>query len=479
MSSGGPFPLLAEWDSGLRGGDPLSFPGYEALLRGADGESVVTGLTEVCGRMAVLIESRFGQFGGTMGAAAGEKVTRAFEHATARRLPVIAVTASGGARLQEGVLALVQMGRTAAARQRHAAAGLLMVAIYRSHTTGGVYASWAGLADLRAAVKGATIGFHGPRVVQAITGAALPPGSHTAEAAYARGQVDEVLAEGGEPRWVRAAFGFGSNPLRLAPGRELLPQPPRGSPTHLTGARALRLARDRARPSGLDWAAALTSSWTDMHGADPVVRAGLATIGATRAVVIALDRHANDDGAGRPGPAGYQLAQRALRLAAQLRLPVLTLVDTPGADPGPIAEAGGVAAEIARTLGLMAELPTVTVSLCVGEGGSGGAMALSYADRQYMLAGSVFSVIAPEAAQVILHQDVLPAERLADCLGITGSELYNLGLVDGLLPDEANAVGVVRSAILAAFGQACPGDRNLRADEATRQWVGPCRQLNA
>jgi acetyl-CoA carboxylase alpha subunit len=468
-----PFPLLAEWDSGLRGGDPLGFPGYGALLRRADGESVVTGLTDVADRMAVLIESRFSEFGGTMGAAAGEKISRAFDQATARNLPVIAVTASGGARLQEGLLALVQMGRTAAARQRHAAAGLLMVAIYQSPTTGGVYASWAGLADLRAAVAGATIGLNGPRVVRAITGSAPPANSHTAEASYATGQIDEVLLEGAAPVWARAALGASNEPLRLPLRRVSVLQRRRGSPCHLTGARALKVARDRGRPSGLEWAAVLTSSWTDLHGTDPVLRAGLITIGATRAVAIALDRHANGDGSGRPGPAGYRLAQRALRLAAQLRLPVLTLVDTPGADSGPIAEAGGVAAEIARTLGLMVDLPTVTVSVCVGEGGSGGAMALSYADRQYMLSGSVFTVIAPEAAQVILHQKALHIEQLADSLRISGSELNALGLVDGLLPDDADGVGVVRAAILAAFGEASPGDRNVRADGVTRRWVSP------
>jgi acetyl-CoA carboxylase carboxyl transferase subunit beta len=469
----GSFLLLAEWDIGLCGGDPLSFPGYEALLRGADGESIVTGLTDVAGCMAVLIESRFSQFAGTMGAAAGEKIIRAFDQATARRLPVIAVTASGGARLQEGLVALVQMGRTAAARQRHAAAGLLMIAIYRSPTTGGVYASWAGLADLRAAVAGATIGFNGPRVVRAITGTALPAGSHTAEAAYATGQIDEVLQEGAALVWARAALGASSEPLRLPVGRGSILERRHGSPTHLTGARALKVARDRGRPSGLEWATVLTSSWTDLHGTDPVLRAGLVTIGATRAIVIAFDRHANGDGSGRPGPSGYRLAQRALRLAAQLRLPVLTLVDTPGADSGPTAEAGGVASEIARTLGLMVDMPTVTVSLCVGEGGSGGAMALSYADRQYMLSGSVFTVIAPEAAQVILSQKALHIEQLADSLRISGSELYSLGVVDGLLPDDADGVSAVRAAILAAFSEACPCDRNLRADGVTRRWVGP------
>jgi acetyl-CoA carboxylase carboxyl transferase subunit beta len=166
-----------------------------------------------------LIQTRFDRFGGTMGAVAGEKVLRAFDRAAAGSLLVIAVTATGGARLQEGMIALVQMARTVAARARHAAAGQLMVAVYDSPTTGGVYASWASLADIRAATAGATIGFGGPRVVEQVTGQWPLLTSHTAEAAYDAGLVDRVLLPGTETDWLRGVLGRGEQPLTLGPRR--------------------------------------------------------------------------------------------------------------------------------------------------------------------------------------------------------------------------------------------------------------------
>jgi len=455
-----------EWDAGLRGGDPLGFPGYADLLRGA-AESARTGLADVGGQPVVLIEARFSAFGGTMGMVAGEKVVRAFDRAAASRLPVVAITATGGARLQEGTLALTQMARTVAARRRHAGAGQLMAAVYQSPTTGGVYASWAGLADLRAAVSGATVGFGGPRVVQVVTGQAPPPTSHTA---YAAGQLDAVLPATGQRDWLGAVLGRVAAPLGLPAWRRPVADYP-GSGDPADGWAAILAARSPLRPSGLEWAAALCSSWTDLHGRDPVIRAGLATLGGGRAVVIAMDRHARADAAARPGPDGYRLAQRAIRLAGQLGLPLLTIVDTPGAEPGPAAEAGGIAAEIAQTLALMAELPTVSVCLCAGEGGSGGAMALGYADRLFLLTGSVFSVIEPSAAAVILHRDPARAPSLASALGITGAELSRLGLVSAVLPDAGVRAADVRSAIQAAFAAARPGDRAQRLDRATRCWV--------
>jgi len=431
---------------------------------------VRTGLTEVAGQSAVLIQTTFSAFGGTMGVAAGEKVVRAFDRAAAGRLPVVAITATGGVRLQEGTLALTQMGRTAAARRRHAAAGQLMAAVYQSPTTGGVYASWAALADLRAAISGATVCFGGPRVVQAVTGQAPPATSHTAEAAYAVGHLDAVLSAAEQADWISAALGGATRALVLPAWRRPVAAYP-GSGDPAGGWAAVTAARAPDRPSGLEWAAALCSSWTDLHGPDPVIRAGLATLGGGRAIVIAMDRHARADAAARPGPAGYRLAQRAIRLAGRLGMPLLTLVDTPGAEPGPAAEADGIAAEIAQTLALMADLPTVSVCVCVGEGGSGGAMALGYADRLFMLAGSVFPVIAPEAAAVILHRDPALAPPLADALGLTGAALRRLGLVSRVLPDEGPKAGDVRSAIQAAFGAARPGDRARRVDRATRCWL--------
>ncbi|MGW0590589.1 carboxyl transferase domain-containing protein [Streptosporangium sp. NPDC002607] len=457
------------WDTELRGSDPLCFPGYADALRKATDESVRTGLARIGGLRVALIESRYENFGGTMGAAAGEKIARAFRRATELRLPVVAMTSTGGARLQEGMVALIQMGRTTSARCAHAAAGLLTAVVYHSPTTGGVYASWGSLADIRAASAGAVLGFGGPRVVQQVTGQLPPAVSHTAESAYASGLVDAVVRPEDELAWLEAVMGVRDRPLRLERGRPT-PAASTGSSTG-GGWQTLLTARRRRRPSGLEWASALCSSWVDLHGVDPVIRAGLATIGGRRAVVVAMDRHAWADGAARPSPDGYRLAQRAIALAEQLGLPLLTLVDTPGAEPGPRSESDGIAAEIARTLRALSQTRGVTVSVCVGEGGSGGAIALAYTDRTFILDGAVFSVIGPEAAGAVLMRDANRAPEMADALWITGPELRRLGIVDGLLPDGAESVHAVREAVLHAFDSADPGDRDVRSDRATHPWL--------
>ena len=209
-------PLTHEWDVDLASANPLRFPGYDAPA--PQDESVRTGVTEHPRGPLVVIECRFDRHGGTMGVAAGERIVRAFDRAREERLPVAAFVASGGARLQEGLVSLTQMARTAGAVGRLRRAGLPFAAVLRPHTTGGVYASWASLADVLAAEPGATIGFAGPRVVAQVTGSFPPADSHTAEAAYTQGRVDALV--GPEAHWVwlgNALYGPGPA-LRLPPG---------------------------------------------------------------------------------------------------------------------------------------------------------------------------------------------------------------------------------------------------------------------
>src|SRR5205823_2051770 len=245
--------------------------------------------------------------------------------------------------------------------------------------------------DVRCAEPGATVGFAGPRVVELTLGRKLPDGSHTAESAYAAGLVDALVAPDDQGAWIEAALG--SSALPLATFREI-PVSYAGSARKVAW-EEVEAARDPSRPTGIDWAARLCSSWTELRGADPTTRAGLATLAddQRRVVVIAHDRHAGD---GRPKPGGFRLARRAVALAGRIGLPLLTLIDTPGADPGAESEAGGVASEIATTFAAMAELATTSVTVCVGEGGSGGALAVAAADRLLMQEHAVFSVIGPE-----------------------------------------------------------------------------------
>jgi acyl-CoA carboxylase subunit beta len=450
-------PSVQEWDADLLAGDPLGFPGYDERRRALveTGEAVATGRTE----HYAYIDGCFEVLGGTMGAAVGERVVRAYDRARELRLPVVVSSRSGGARLQEGMVALAQLARTASAASRHARAGLLSLGVYGSPTTGGVYASYASLVDLRAAVEHAVIGFAGPRVAEGALGAPLPPGSHTAEAAFDAGRVDALLAPSTQTTWVDVALGRMERPL---PTRPL----PAWTDPGADGAWAeVQRARAVGRPTGVDRAARLCSSWTEMRGPDPVVRAGLATISGQRCAVVATDRY---HGQGRPTPAGFRLAQRAVHLAGRLGLPVVTLVDTPGADPSPASEADGLGIEIARTFQALAECPTPVVSVCVGEGGSGGALALSYADRLLITEHSVFSVIGPEGAAAILERDPTRAPQVAEALGLTSADLLELGVVDAVVPEGQDALD---AAVVDALGTAAVGEREARFDKMTARWI--------
>lgn len=461
--------VVEEWDVGLTAGNPLEFAGYVAPSaeefgpsgsesrgsRPREGEAVRTGRTE----LYAFAESRFDVHGGTMGVAVGEKVVRAYDRACRGRLPMVVVTRTGGARVQEGMLALAQLARTATAALRHAEAGLLSLGVYGSPTTGGVFASYASLVDLRAAHQDAVIGFAGPRLAEDTLGVRLPAGSHMARSLYDSGLLDALVHVGDEAGWVETALGARDQPLstRALPAVD----EPEGE-----GAwgEVLR-ARAPGRPTGIDRAAGLCSSWTELRGSDATVRAGLATIAGNRCVVVSSDRYQAE---GRPTPAGYRLAQRAVALAGRLGLPVVTLVDTPGADPSPQAEADGIGLEIARTFAALAACPTPVVSVCVGEGGSGGALALSHADRLLMCEHAVFSVIGPEGAAAILERDASKAPQLAERLRLTSNDLVALGIADEVIPEEQEAFG---EAVIAALAHAAVGDRDRRLDSATHRWL--------
>jgi len=463
-------PLTQEWERGLASADPLGFPGYAEALAAAPGESIRTGLVVSQGVRAVLIQSDFDIFGGTMGAVAGEQIVRSFRRAVDQRLPVVAVTRTGGARMQEGMAALIQMPRTVAAVDEHIRSGLLSAIVYRSPTTGGVFASWASLLDVRAAEPHAMLGFAGPRVVRQVTGEAPSARSHTAESAYQAGLVDALIERTEQVAWVDAVLGSADWPLTGAD----LGRIPATVPTVLPSSAqlAIRQARSRSRPSGLEWASVLCSSWVELKGQDPAIRVGLARILGERLVVVAMDRYADGAGAARPGPAAYRLARRGIGLADRIGLPLLTLVDTPGAEPGPAAERDGIAAEIATTIQAMSRLRMPSVCICVGEGGSGGAIALGHADRLFMLPSSVFSVISPEGAAMILYRDASRADELAGQLRLTSAELIGLGIADGVLPELAlDRVSCLQQAVTSAISTASPGDRDRRITKATRSFI--------
>ncbi len=440
-----------EVDRNLISVDPLHFmdrkPYRERLVeaRRQTGlrEAATTGICRIEGRRVVLVVFDFEFLGGTMGSVVGEKVARAFEHATRRRIPLVSVAASGGARMQEGMLSLMQMAKVAAAAARHDRAGLAFISILTDPTFGGVVASFASLGDVIIAEPGAQIGFVGPRVIEQTTGTPLPPDSHDAETVLRAGMIDLIVSRDRLRETVAYLVGHLSRG-RHAPRRDreapLLPTRP-GLPAW----EHVRLARHTARPQARDYIAAMTTRFVELHGDrqggdDMVIIGGLAELDGDTVVIVGQQRSAAErpDGATELGmafPEGYRKALRLMLLAAKFHLPVITLIDTRGANQSYESERRGIAQALARNLATMSTLPTPIVSVIIGEGGSGGALALGMADRVLMLEHAIYSVISPEGAAAILYRDARKAETLSEALKLTARDLHRLGIIDGIVPE--------------------------------------------
>jgi len=479
MPSGARIAMLAdpgtfrETDRNLISVDPLHFmdrmPYRERLAeaRRQTGlrEAVTTGLARIGGRQVVLVVFDFEFLGGTMGSVVGEKVANAFEHATRRRVPLVSVAASGGARMQEGMLSLMQMAKVSAAAARHDREGLAFLSILTNPTFGGVMASFASLGDVIIAEPAAQIGFVGPRVIEQTTGTTLPPDSHDAETLFRAGLIDLIVPRDRLRETVAFLVGHLS---RTKPPRGGAPsQPPAREAGGLPAWDQVRLARHTGRPSTREYVAAMTAGFVELHGDrqggdDPAIVGGLAELDGETIVVVGHQRGAvsNDPTAGAmASPEGYRKALRLLQLAAKFRIPVLTLIDTRGANQSYESEQRGIAQALARNLATMSGLETPIVSVIIGEGGSGGALALGVADRVLMLEHAIYSVISPEGAAAILYRDAGKAEALSEALKLTAHDLLRLGVIDTMVPepeggahlDPALAAAMVKHHVAAAL----------------------------
>lgn len=408
--------------------DPIGFPGYREILANSSAEAVVWGIGRMGAYSVVAVVFEFGFLGGSMGSAVGATLDAAMHRSLADRLPFLAVTTSGGARMQEGMVALGQMPRTIAASVSLADSGIPRITILGHPTTGGVYASFASLSDVLLADAGATIGFAGPRVAAAITGASIPEGSHTAETAFLHGLVDAVIPPQQMKEWIAPLLHILSMPSPLiTPPLELI------SPAAGEAWDEFALARHSERPTNSLYIASLFSQLFLLHGDrmggnDPGVITGLARFAERPVVLIALNGT-------HPNASGYRKAQFAIKLAGRLHLPLITMVDTPGADPSYESEYSGVAGEIARTFEAMLTVDTPIIAIVTGEGGSGGALALACGDVVAIQQHAVFSVIAPEGAATILYRDPARAEELAPLLRPTSTDMKLIGIADVVLPE--------------------------------------------
>ena len=470
-----------EWDRELKPVNPMRYKGYLDKLRQQQEktglkEAVVTGKAKIDGTEAVfgVCDSRF--LMASMGENVGEKIARAVERATKMRLPVILFAASGGARMQEGIVSLMQMAKTSAVLKRHSEAGLLYISVLTDPTTGGVTASFAMLGDIILAEPGALIGFAGPRVIEQTIGQKLPKGFQRSEFLLEHGFLDGIV----ERKRLRESL---SQILKLhevpGVGKELLSETMSGqvgkesfsdttsrqvekeissdaasTPTGKKKKKRIepwdRVLKSRKsdRPSGSDYIKALFTDFVEFHGDrafgdDAAVAGGIARFHGMPVTVIAQEKGKGTKeniahNFGMPKPEGYRKALRLMKQAEKFHRPVICFVDTPGAFCGLEAEERGQGEAIGRNIYEMSALSVPVLSIVVGEGGSGGALALAVADEVWILENAVYSILSPEGFSSILWKDSSKAKEAAKVMKMTAENLYRQNIVEQVFeePEE-------------------------------------------
>ena len=426
-------------------------------------DAILTGRCRIGGTETVLAVLDFRFMGGSMGSVIGEQIAFAFEYAMRHRLPVVTVVNSGGARLQEGTISLMQMPKTAAAVQRFHASGLLYLSILASPTTGGVFASFASLGDVILAEPKALVGFAGPRVAEQVTGQKLAAGSHRAEMLLTSGQLDAITARNDLPRVVatllKATVVHAKQHRSQSRHTNKLPL----APIHATNTAAwerVNLARNPDRPTARDYIRHLSPNFLELqgdrcYGDDPTVVTGLGEIDRRTVIFVGQERRysAGGDIQTRPRPEGFRKAIRMMKIATQLHCPLVTFVDTSGADPGDESERHGIAWSLAHCLSMMSSLPVPIVTAIIGEGASGGAVAFAVADHILMLENAVYEVISPEGAATILYRDAQKARQVAEQLKLTASDCLQLGVVDAIIPEPLSGAHTDPPMVMQALEQ--------------------------
>jgi acetyl-CoA carboxylase beta subunit/acetyl-CoA carboxylase alpha subunit len=445
-----------------------------ARAKSGTDESVITGECRVGGHRVALIVSEFAFLGGSIGIDAAERLITAIERATRERIPLLSGPASGGTRMQEGTPAFVAMVGITAAIAAHKRAGLPYLVYLRHPTTGGVMASWGSLGHVTVAEPGALLGFLGPRVYAAIYGEPFPGGVQTAENLYRHGVIDGVLPPGRLPGFIARILGTLLAPTRTDGRAADAPLEPYRGPA-ISAAASIRSSRDRARPgvrSVLRYAATdvVHLSGTGQGESSDGLLLAIARFGSIPCVVVGQDRLAQRSGTPW-GPAALRQAQRGQRLSAELGLPLVTIIDTPGAALSKEAEEGGLAGEIARTLEGLVTHPAPTVAVLLGEGTGGGALALLPSDLTIAGQHAWLAPLPPEGASAIIHGDTSHAAEMAESQRIGAVALRDAGIVDWIVPEHPDAaaepaefsrrVGATIEQLLPAL-RTLPGDERLR-----------------
>lgn len=452
-----------QWDMDLEIPNPLGFKGYADKVNdlkektGLD-EAVITGKACIGANEVVLAvcDGRFMM--ASMGHVVGEKITRAFERATKESLPVIIFTCSGGARMQEGMISLMQMAKTSAAIKRHSDSGNLYISVLTDPTTGGVTASFAMLGDMILAEPGALIGFAGPRVIEQTIGQKLPEGFQRAEFLMEHGFVDKIVERESMKEILKTILDMHREKGTVSQVRLRNEKYQFVSKEGVDAWDKVQLSRKKNRPVGTDYIRMLFTDFVELHGDryfgdDASIVGGIAYFGNMPVTVIAQCKGKDTKenirrNFGMPSPEGYRKALRLMKQAEKFQRPIICFVDTPGAFCGIEAEERGQGEAIARNLLEMSALKTPIFSVVIGEGGSGGALAMAVADEVWMLENSIYSILSPEGFASILWKDSSRAKEASQVMKITAQDLCKLKLVEGVISEPAEFSSVRMRAVI-------------------------------
>ncbi len=461
---------FVETEKEMQSSDPLNFAGKpysyaeklnEEQKRTAINEAVVIGTGQIAGYPLVLAVMDFHFIGGSMGSVVGEKITRAVELACKKHLPLFIASASGGARMQEGIFSLMQMAKVSVALTYLSEAQLPFISLLTDPTMGGVAASFGMQGDIILAEPGALVGFAGPRVIEQFIHQKLPEDADTSEFMLNHGMIDAVIPRSTLRSTLAQILHYyskrpaqnsehQSESLSLAHARQLVkkhtePQPSVSELPSLSPWDQVQIARHKDRPYTADYIRLISENFLELRGDrryadDRAIIGGLASFAGQIVMLIGHQKGRDHKqrqtcSFGMSHPEGYRKAQRLMRHAEKFGFPVICLIDTPGAFPGLEAEQRGQAQAIAESLTVMSTLRVPTVAVVIGEGGSGGALALGLADRVLMLEHSIYTVASPEAAASILWRDNKLASQAAEAMRITAHDLLKLRVIDGIIPE--------------------------------------------
>ena len=448
-----------EWFCDIEQKNPLDYPEYEEKITGLQEktklkEAVTTGVCTVNGIRTALgvCDARF--LMGSMGYVVGEKITRAFERAVEERLPVVLFCSSGGARMQEGIISLMQMAKTSAAIKKHSEAGLFYLPILTDPTTGGVTASFAMLGDVILAEPGALIGFAGPRVIAQTIGQKLPEGFQRAEFLVEKGIIDGIVERKDLKETISHLLKVhqenksyqnyqGQNFIDSGYGAEKIQE------KNLTAWDRVELSRSSSRPTSMEYIQQVFDEFLELHGDrsfrdDGAVIGGIGMFGGQPVTVIGQQKGKNVKeniyrNFGMASPEGYRKALRLMKQAEKFKRPILNFVDTPGAACGIEAEERGQGEAIARNLMEMSGLKVPVLSIFIGEGGSGGALGLAVANEVWMMENATYSILSPEGFASILWKDGKRAKEASEIMKITAEDLQKLQIVEWVIPEPEPA----------------------------------------